>query len=108
MPFSIRSRNAQIKSNVSSAIRWFVLSFSERKKKKKTSKTFLTPRILYIYSKDDSEEESSEATEPKFPIRTCEYVEGRNYRKSKKPSEQFLPCDDEELERLQVNHLLFK
>jgi hypothetical protein len=46
--------------------------------------------------------------EPKFPIRKYDYVEGRNYRQSKNPNEQFLPCDDEEIERLQVNHLLFK
>ncbi|CEI88997.1 hypothetical protein RMCBS344292_03372 [Rhizopus microsporus] len=46
--------------------------------------------------------------EPKFPIKQYEYIEGRNYRQTKKPSEQFLPCDDEEIERLQINHLLFK
>ncbi|ORE22520.1 hypothetical protein BCV71DRAFT_241028 [Rhizopus microsporus] len=45
--------------------------------------------------------------EPKFPIKQYEYIEGRNYRQTKKPSEQFLPCDDEEIERLQINHLLF-
>ncbi|KAI8638508.1 hypothetical protein BD408DRAFT_453602 [Parasitella parasitica] len=47
-------------------------------------------------------------TEPKFPLKKYNYVQGRNYRTSKKPNEQFLPCDDEETERLQVNHLLFK
>lgn len=47
-------------------------------------------------------------SEPKFPTKQFEYIEGRNYRQTKKASEQFLPCDDEEIERLQINHLLFK
>ncbi|KAI8989501.1 S-adenosyl-L-methionine-dependent methyltransferase [Pilobolus umbonatus] len=46
--------------------------------------------------------------EPKFPLKKFEYMEGRNYRQSQKPNEQFLPCDDEEIERLQINHILMK
>jgi hypothetical protein len=63
-----------------------------------------------ISCKDTSFKEPSvdPFVEPKFPIKKFDYVEGREYRKSKKPNEQFLPCDDEEIERLQVNHLLFK
>lgn len=53
-------------------------------------------------------EDEHDFIEPKFPIRKYDYLEGRNYRKSSRPHEQFLPCDDEEIERLQVNHLLFK
>lgn len=47
-------------------------------------------------------------SEPKFGVNQFEYLEGRNYRKSDFPHEQFLPSDDEEIERLQINHLLFK
>ncbi|EIE88088.1 hypothetical protein RO3G_12799 [Rhizopus delemar RA 99-880] len=61
------------------------------------------------YSSKGPKAEPEEALiEPKFPIKQFEYIEGRNYRQSKKPSEQFLPCDDEEIERLQINQLLFK
>lgn len=62
-----------------------------------------------ISCKDTSFKSSDDPfVEPKFPIKKIEYVDGREYRKSSKPIEQFLPCDDVESERLQVNHLLFK
>ncbi|KAI8390884.1 S-adenosyl-L-methionine-dependent methyltransferase [Radiomyces spectabilis] len=46
--------------------------------------------------------------EPKFPIRRFDYVDGRNYHHSNNKKKHFLPCDDEELERLEVNTLLFR
>jgi hypothetical protein len=68
-----------------------------------------------ILSKSSQQTKSNSSTkrddvvsEPKFPIRKYDYMEGRNYRRTKKQSAQFLPCDDEEIERLQVNHLLYK
>ncbi|KAI9484891.1 hypothetical protein BDB00DRAFT_852731 [Zychaea mexicana] len=45
--------------------------------------------------------------EPKFPISQYEFIEGRNFRQLSGAS-PFLPCDDEESERLQLNYLLFK
>jgi ubiquinone/menaquinone biosynthesis C-methylase UbiE len=65
---------------------------------------------VYIYYRKNSAKADIIDTlaEPKFPTKQFEYIEGRNYRQTKKPSEQFLPCDDEEIERLQINQLLFK
>ncbi|KAI7859506.1 hypothetical protein BDC45DRAFT_431957, partial [Circinella umbellata] len=55
----------------------------------------------------DSSDTEDGYIEPKFPISQYEYLEGRNFRYSAdEPS--FLPCDDEENERLQLNYLLFK
>ncbi|KAI9272849.1 hypothetical protein BDA99DRAFT_432821 [Phascolomyces articulosus] len=57
-------------------------------------------------SSSDTEEEGF--VEPKFPISQYEYIEGRNFRHSTDGDTPFLPCDDEENERLQLNYLLFK
>lgn len=66
----------------------------------------LTRDYIYNYSRTVYSEDSR--SEPKFIVNQFEYLEGRNYRKSSFPNEQFLPCDDEEIERLQINHMLFK
>ncbi|KAI9263716.1 S-adenosyl-L-methionine-dependent methyltransferase [Sporodiniella umbellata] len=58
-------------------------------------------------NKSNKEEWNEPVAEPKFPIKQFEYIEGRNYRPSRGPQD-LLPCDDEEIERLQINHLLFK
>ncbi|KAI8141778.1 hypothetical protein BJV82DRAFT_517742, partial [Fennellomyces sp. T-0311] len=55
-------------------------------------------------SSSDSEEGF---VEPRFPISQYEFIEGRNFRQSSGKA-QFLPCDDEESERQQLNYLLFK
>ncbi|KAF7720661.1 hypothetical protein EC973_006666 [Apophysomyces ossiformis] len=49
-----------------------------------------------------------EAPEPKFPIREYDYIEGRNYRQPNPNKNELLPCDDEEIERLEINHLCHK
>ncbi|CAO3675577.1 unnamed protein product [Rhizopus stolonifer] len=59
-------------------------------------------------TKSSKEEPTEPVIEPKFPIKQFEYIEGRNYRLTQNPVEQLLPCDDEEIERLQINHMLFK
>lgn len=47
--------------------------------------------------------------EPKFPIAQYENVEGRNFQPDKSGNQHhFLPCDDEEFERLQVNYWIFR
>ncbi|KAI9281580.1 S-adenosyl-L-methionine-dependent methyltransferase [Sporodiniella umbellata] len=56
----------------------------------------------------DKEITDEPTSEPKFPTKQFEYIEGRNYRQTQNKTEQLLPCDDEEIERLQINHLLFK
>ncbi|KAI9023091.1 hypothetical protein CLU79DRAFT_701612 [Phycomyces nitens] len=44
--------------------------------------------------------------EPKFPIGQYDYIDGRNFHRTETKNNYLLPCDDEEVERLQVNHLL--
>ncbi|KAI8047286.1 S-adenosyl-L-methionine-dependent methyltransferase [Gilbertella persicaria] len=90
MPFSVRHKSNQTKSASHSI-----------------SKSLSSSRDIASQVFDD-EDDGPSATEPKFPLRHQEFIEGRNYRKSKKPNEQFLPCDDEEIERLQINHLMFR
>ncbi|KAK4520705.1 uncharacterized protein ATC70_006584 [Mucor velutinosus] len=68
----------------------------------------LSNSVTKSVNSKEKDDEDQGIVEPKFPIKKFDYVEGRNYRQSKKPNDQFLPCDDEEIERLQVNHLLFK
>ncbi|KAI9262656.1 S-adenosyl-L-methionine-dependent methyltransferase [Helicostylum pulchrum] len=78
--FSARSKNTQTKSSSGS--------------------TTIKSKVLYS--------EDSRLIEPKFLVKQFDYLEGRNYRQSDKPNESFMPCDDEEFERLQVNYLLFR
>lgn len=46
--------------------------------------------------------------ESKFPTDLYEHLEGRNYCRKPDKKSYFLPCDDEEIDRLQINHLMFK
>ncbi|KAL0091076.1 S-adenosyl-L-methionine-dependent methyltransferase [Phycomyces blakesleeanus] len=46
--------------------------------------------------------------EPKFPIGQYDYIDGRNFYRTEIKNNYLLPCDDEEVERLEVNHLLAK
>ncbi|CAO3592008.1 unnamed protein product [Absidia cylindrospora] len=50
-----------------------------------------------------------EVTEAKFPKLGYEYIEGRQYKQHTETGRSsILPCDDEEIERLEVIHLLHK
>ncbi|OBZ83244.1 Demethylmenaquinone methyltransferase [Choanephora cucurbitarum] len=90
MPFSVRQRNPQTKSATTSI--------------SKSSTTGGRDQARELFE----DEEIGPSLEPKFPVQHKEFIEGRNYHKTTRPNEQFLPCDDEEIERLQINHLLFK
>ncbi|KAG2236268.1 hypothetical protein INT48_008628, partial [Thamnidium elegans] len=78
--FSARSKNTQTKSSTGST----------------------TTKSKVLYSED------SRSVEPKFLVKQFDYLEGRNYLQSDRPNESFMPCDDEEFERLQVNYFLFR
>lgn len=105
MPFSsVRSKATHHTKSLSSSV---IKRYIERKLLFVDKFSFLYNSSISSKEKDDSVEDQG-VVEPKFPLKKYDYVEGRNYDKSKKPNEQFLPCDDEEIERLQVNHLLFK
>ncbi|CAO3642133.1 unnamed protein product [Cunninghamella blakesleeana] len=46
--------------------------------------------------------------EAKFPDLNYEYIEGRNFKQGKEGKTELLPCDDEECERLEINHIALK
>ncbi|CDS10726.1 hypothetical protein LRAMOSA11212 [Lichtheimia ramosa] len=46
--------------------------------------------------------------ESKFPTDLYEHLEGRNYCRKPDKKSYFLPCDDEEIDRLEINHLMFR
>ncbi|KAI8085127.1 S-adenosyl-L-methionine-dependent methyltransferase [Halteromyces radiatus] len=60
-------------------------------------------------SEVEQQQHDDELSEPKFPMIGYEYIEGRHYKQqSKNGPAHLLPCDDEEVERLEVIHLLHK
>ncbi|KAI7872554.1 S-adenosyl-L-methionine-dependent methyltransferase [Spinellus fusiger] len=65
-------------------------------------------RIVHEKASSASQAEEEPVLEPKFNLGQYEYIEGRNYLQAGNPASQLMPCDDEEVERLELTHVLFK